>query len=58
VVKLLKLLLTKPAKKPSNNSGGGSIVNWMNSKKLDFSYANRSMWAKQHEIAGYKGEVD
>lgn len=43
----------KPASKPSTASG--SVVDYMNSKKMDSSFKNRAKLAKQYGIANYSG---
>ncbi|GAF14938.1 phage lysin, N-acetylmuramoyl-L-alanine amidase [Bacillus sp. JCM 19046] len=47
-------VVNKPAPvKPS--TGGESIVNWMNGKGMDSSYANRARLAAYHGISNYSG---
>ncbi|OIH86037.1 hypothetical protein BLJ79_04370 [Arthrobacter sp. UCD-GKA] len=45
-----------PAVQPS--TGGGSVVDWLNGKGRDSSYAARAKLATQYGIRGYKGTAD
>ncbi|MBC2004465.1 N-acetylmuramoyl-L-alanine amidase [Listeria booriae] len=45
--------LSKPATGTTN--AGGSVVDYLNSKKIDSSFANRKKLATQHGIANYTG---
>ncbi|MBC1233615.1 N-acetylmuramoyl-L-alanine amidase [Listeria booriae] len=46
---------SKPETTPSKPSTGGSIVDYLNSKKIDSSMANRKKLAAKHGIANYTG---
>ena len=46
------------AGKPAGANVGGSIVDYLNSKKVDSSFTNRKKLAAEHGIANYKGTAE
>lgn len=46
---------TKPSTSATPSAGGGSVVDWLNARKRDSSYAARAKLAAQYGISGYKG---
>lgn len=50
-------VINKPAPAKSS-TGGESIVNWMNGKGMDSSYANRARLAAHHGISNYSGTAE
>lgn len=53
--KPVKPQTTKPKPSKPSSSGGGSVVNYMESKKMDSSFKNRKKLAQQYGIKNYRG---
>lgn len=55
---LIKLRNSKPASKPKGDLKTGSIVDYLNSIKVDSSFPNRAKLAAKHGIKNYKGTAN